>query len=178
MKTKKTLHMNLLKSTKLLAALLLSSSAAVYLTSCSDDDDHDFTPTTDFVNELNKLYPNVDAEWETRHNNYRVAEFDKMGDEYEVWFSKEGQWVMTEIDYEAPYTNVPADIMTAFYGSEYGEWAIDDIDYYERASDSFYIFDVEQRGQYDMDVYFDADGNFIKAERDTDIDIRPSTVIK
>lgn len=169
--------MNLLKSSTLLAAALILSAGSV-LSSCSDDDDHNFTPTTDFINELNKLYPNVDADWETRHNKYRVAEFYQMGDEYEVWFSKEGQWVMTEIDYEAPYTNVPADIMTAFYGSEYGKWAIDDIDYYKRASDSFYIFDVEQRGQHDMDVYFDANGNFIKAERDTDIDIRPSTVIK
>ncbi len=170
--------MKQLKFTKLFAMLLIATLSMGYLTSCDDDDDKKFTPTTDFVNELNKLYPNVKAHWETRHHDYRVAEFDQSGDEYEVWFSKEGQWVMTEIDYEAPYTNVPADIMSSFYGSEYGNWTIDDIDYYERASDSFYVFDVEQRGEHDMDVYFDADGTFIKAERESNSDILPSTVIK
>lgn len=77
-----------------------------------------------------------------------------------------------------PTPTWPARDMSSFYGSEYGNWTIDDIDYYERASDSFYVFDVEQRGEHDMDVYFDADGNFIKAERESNSDILPSTVIK
>ncbi len=169
--------MKLTKFTKLFAVLLFSAMSVGVLASCSDDDDNDFTPTADFTSELNKLYPNVKAKWETRHNQYRVAEFDKAGDDYDVWFSKEGQWVMTEIDYDAPYSNVPADIMTAFTTCDYGDWTLDDVSFYQRASDSFYVFEVEQRGEYDTDVYFDTDGNMIKAERHRDLEILPSTII-
>ncbi len=84
---------------------------------------------------------------------------------------------MTEIDYDAPYSNVPAAIMTAFTTCDYGDWTLDDVSFYQRASDSFYVFEVEQRGEYDTDVYFDADGNMIKAERHRDLEILPSTII-
>lgn len=160
-----------------LLALLLICMTGVGFASCSDDDDPKYKPSADLTNELDKLYPDVRAEWETRHNMYRVAEFTQYGDEYEVWFTKEGQWVMTEIDFSAPYQNVATAAMDGFFVTQYGDWTIDDITYYKRASDSFYVFDVEKRGEPDMDVYIDDNGGLIKAERETDRDILPSTVI-
>ena len=56
-----------------------------------------------------KLYPQAtDVEWEQMAGCY-VAEFIADGQEIDVWFNKQAEWVMTETDVES-LEKVPAPV--------------------------------------------------------------------
>ena len=63
-----------------------------------------------------KLYPQAtDVEWEQMAGCY-VAEFIADGQEIDVWFNKQAEWVMTETDVES-LEKVPAPVAEAFMSS-------------------------------------------------------------
>lgn len=63
-----------------------------------------------------KLYPQAtDVEWEQMAGCY-VAEFIADGQEVDVWFNKQAEWVMTETDVES-LEKVPAPVAEAFMSS-------------------------------------------------------------
>ena len=65
---------------------------------------------------LLKLYPQAtDVEWEQMAGCY-VAEFIADGQEIDVWFNKQAEWVMTETDVES-LEKVPAPVAEAFMSS-------------------------------------------------------------
>ena len=145
---------------------------------CNDDDDHIAVPD-EFTTALRQQYPDVDkVKWE-RKGEYRVAEFTKNAVEYDVWFDRSAKCVMTELDYGKNMFLIPDNaVSAAFPNSEYGDWTIDGIKHYKQLNNEFYIFEVEKRGQRDMDVYFTPSGELIKAVVDDSTpDIRPDTVI-
>ncbi len=146
--------------------------------SCSDDDDDNgVNVPTELKDALLAKYPNAASaavEWELKHNYY-VAEFKETGVEKDVWFSKTGEWVMTETDVLGK-ANLPEAVQTAFAGSEYANWTIDDIDLYERAGETFYLIEVEKAGERDYNLYYNPDGTSIKAVPDApNDDILPTT---
>lgn len=62
------------------------------------------------------LYPQAtDVEWEQIAGCY-VAEFIADGQEIDVWFNKQAEWVMTETDVES-LEKVPAPVAEAFMSS-------------------------------------------------------------
>ena len=62
------------------------------------------------------LYPQAtDVEWEQMAGCY-VAEFIADGQEIDVWFNKQAEWVMTETDVES-LEKVPAPVAEAFMSS-------------------------------------------------------------
>lgn len=160
-------------------AIALSFLTAAF-TSCSSDKDE---PAPSYVPEavrdaFQQKYPDATGvDWDTK-STYYIAEFkQKSGAETEVWYTSEAVWAMTVTDYGKDLFLIPADINEAFAKSPYGfGWTIDDIDFYERAADSFYIFEVEKTGQPDTNVYFSSDGTYLKAvDSDSDTDILPTT---
>ncbi len=158
-------------------ALLLVTAA---FTSCSSDKDE---PATSYVPEavrdaFRQKYPDArQVDWDSRATYY-IAEFkQKSGAGTEVWYTSDAAWAMTVTDCGKDLFLLPADINEAFVKSPYGfGWTIDDIDFYERTANSFYIFEVEKTGQPDTNVYFSSDGTYLKAvAADTDPDILPGT---
>lgn len=74
----------------------------------------------------------------------------------ELRFTSAGDWVYTKTE-DILQSSVPANILTALQNSEYGSYTIDDIDYYETPTGSYYLFELES-GPTEVDVKITPDG--------------------
>lgn len=94
-----------------------------------DDDDNDekaYVPPSNIVEALKQLYPNSqNVEWEMK-GSYYVADCWVSGDELDVWFDANANWVMTENELESIDELVPA-VYTAFIESNYSTWVVTDV---------------------------------------------------
>lgn len=165
------------------AFLFTMAAIAVAMPSCDNNEHNDpYTPSrvdAAFDDALKEQFPDAqNVKWE-RNSEYRVAEFNKNGVGYDVWFDKTTAWAMTEMDYGKDIFLVPDNAVTAaFSKGEYGIWTIDDITHYKQEASEFYVFEVEKTGSADMDVFYTTDGTMIKAiPSDTASDILPTTSI-
>ena len=103
----------------MLAIILFSFSA------CDNDDDY-MPPNQDIITALKQLYPDVqDIEW-SQKGVYYVADCWVTGDELEVWFDVNANWVMTENELDNVNQLVPA-VYTAFMDSNYNTWVVTDV---------------------------------------------------
>ena len=73
----------------------------------------------------------------------------------ELLFDRSENWLYTKT--ELRVSDVPAEIMAALEASEYGEYWIDDVDYYQTPQEEFYRFDLEYRDN-DIEVDVLSDG--------------------
>ncbi len=141
--------------------LLIALCCAFTLSSCHDDDDNINVPES-VQAALTAKYPDATrVSWENKAGYY-VAEFYANSTEIEVWFNKDSQWCMTETDYGRNMSSVPVAVKSAFENSEYSTWNIDDINKYERNDITFYVIEVESRGQRDHYLFYGENGNLIK----------------
>ncbi|MCM1312740.1 MAG: PepSY-like domain-containing protein [Bacteroides sp.] len=162
---------------KYIYLLAIALCSALTLGSCSDDDDNVSVPEA-VQTAFTAKYPNANrVGWEIKSGFY-VAEFHENATETEVWFSKEGTWNMTETDYGRNISLIPATVKSAFESSEYSTWSIDDVSKYEREDITFYLIEIESRGQKDRHLFYGEDGTLIKdiAESGND-DIFPFTPV-
>lgn len=161
-------------------SLLFMSAIAIVLPmfySCDDDDDEIKSVPKEFTDAFQAKFPGVKvSEWEKKMG-YMVADFRRDGHETEAWFDNGASWAMTVTDYDRDVSQLPIEVAQSFATSEYASWSVDDIDFYERVSDSFYVIDVEKRGERDTDLYYAVDGRLIKSSTDTGVDILPTTVL-
>ncbi len=146
---------------------LLMAVAVTGFQSCDDDDNMAYVPEA-LKEAFSQKYPSVHNErWVTR-GNYYVAGFSQQMQESSAWFTPDGEWQMTETDIS--YAALPAPVKSAFEGSEYARWEVDDIDRLERLNlETVYVVEVES-GEREMDLYYSAGGVLIKSEIDTDDD--------
>ena len=63
----------------------------------------------------------------------------------ELLFDSSESWLYTKTEYRVG--DVPAEIMAALEASEYGEYWIDDVDYYVTPKEEFFRFDLEYRDE-------------------------------
>lgn len=158
----------------------VAMAMAIPFAACSDDDDKPSAGVPQsFVEALKAIEPDAEnVKWETE-GPWRVAEFDKAGVECEVWFDAMSAWAMTEKDFGRDWFLVPDNaVNNAFATGEYGTWTVDDIKYYLRSSDEFYVVEVEKTGQPDMDLFFSKTGEMFKAAESSAVpDMRPDTVV-
>lgn len=150
----------------------------LFMNSCDDNDDDDIRVSdvpqavmTTFEN----MFANVsNVEWD-KNRGYYVAEFWYSNAITEAWFDAKGDWCMTETDLGKSITILPEAVQTAFNASEYATWRVDDLDKYERPTDTFYLIEVETNGQRNRNLYFAPDGRLVKneVERDGD-DVTPN----
>lgn len=136
------------------------------MTSCSDDDDSNVNVPENVTRAFNDKYAGVGrVEWDRERGGYLVAEFNKDGKEYDAWFTETGEWVMTEVDHGRRMENLPEAVQAGYEATTYSaeNWTIDDIDEIQRpAYETFYIIEVEKKGQPDYDLYFDANGTLFR----------------
>ena len=142
-------------------AMMLVASVLAF-TACNDDDDKFDVPRAVRA-AFNQQYGDATrVEWDWERNGYVVAEFWKDNKEHEAWYTRDGQWVMTEVDCGRNLSIVPQAVLEGFYASAYSAWTVDDIDMIQRPGYAeVYRIEVEQRGQRDMDLYFDLSGTLI-----------------
>lgn len=150
------------KMCMLMAAL---SMMAAGLQSCNDDEP--LVVPSEVQKSFTQMFPGEDnAGWGTRAGHY-VASFKNSGNnDVDAWFSQDGQWWMTETD--IPFNALPAAIQATFEASEYAAWKVDDVDMLERNGlETVYVVEVE-RGEQEMDLYFNINGVLFKEVADDD----------
>ena len=63
-----------------------------------------------------------------------------------------------------------------FRSGKYANWRVDDIDKYERYDRTFYLIEIETKGEKDRDLYYDESGVLLKDEVDKENnDVTPDT---
>lgn len=134
--------------------------AAMVMVSCDDDDDNKLKVPTVVEQEMKAKYPAAThIEWEIK-SNYYVADCRLDGKDVDIWFHKEGTWVMTET--ELLWDNLPAAVQTTFNESEYASWRIDELVSLEYALEPIqYVIEVEQ-GNKDIQLFYSESGFLIQ----------------
>ena len=155
-----------MKTTELTKWMMVCALGVFSMTSCSDDDDSNVNVPENVTRAFNDKYAGVGrVEWDRERGGYLVAEFNKDGKEYDAWFTETGEWVMTEVDHGRRMENLPEAVQAEYEATTYSaeNWTIDDIDEIQRpAYETFYIIEVEKKGQPDYDLYFDANGTLFR----------------
>lgn len=155
-----------MKTTELTKWMMVCALGVFSMTSCSDDDDSNVNVPENVTRAFNDKYAGVGrVEWDRERGGYLVAEFNKDGKEYDAWFTETGEWVMTEVDHGRRMENLPQAVQAGYEATTYyaENWIIDDIDEIQRpAYETFYIIEVEKKGQLDYDLYFDANGTLFR----------------
>lgn len=132
----------------------------------------DYNPPQSLRTEFNGEYPNaVDVEWE-RRKGHVVAEFELPGvsDDCEAWYTKSGNWVMTE--YKIRYSELPEAVRTSFETSYGKQTPVDDISRVERNGEPTIYF-IEATIVFNgllTDVYLDyaEDGTLLRTSADVE----------
>jgi len=150
-----------------LYGLFVALLSVVVLTSCEKDDDIRVSDVpNDVMNTFQAKFPNVNhAEWESKRGYY-VADFWQEGIDTQVWIDQKAEWKMTELDFGVNLQLLPEAVRSAFQGGQYGSWRVDDIDKYERTDRTFYLIEIETKGEKDRDLFFGEDGTLLKDEVD------------
>lgn len=164
---------------KLLMISMVALAAAAF-TACDSDDDNEVTNINPaFTTALQTKYPetkNLKVEWENK-GNYKVAEYTYQLKDIDVWFNAQAQWVMTGTDLGKDLFMIADNgVNEAFANSPYSTWTLDDIDFYERQSDSFYTIEVEQ-GNQEATLFYNRQGNLLQIVNGDIPDITPDYVI-
>lgn len=131
----------------------------------ADDDHTDLMPSKP----ANDVYS-----WlEQNYNGARIIEVDFEDDGIEVEFvynnfkheallTTDLTWVYTKADYNRNISAVSQIVADAFKNSEYNSYVIDDIEFYQTASNgNFYCFELETRFDDDVEIYFSEDGEIL-----------------
>lgn len=153
-------------------ALMLGFSA------CGDDDD-DIKPSKVPVEvnaSFNEDFPRAtNVSWEKKANYY-VADFDEGALDKDAWYTFDGQLQMTVTDYERNDAVLPSAIKDVLQSDQYSVYILDDIEYYERPADSFYVIDMENIDT-DIDFIFSPNGTLLNSinDRNNDYIIYPNT---
>ncbi len=158
-----------MKTKFLLLTLMMVGLTA--FASCDDDDDDRRVIVTETVEKaFQTKFPNATRVlWEYKHGYY-VADFMDNGVEVDAWFSPAAEWKMTETDVRS-VDNLPEAVKKAFTEGQYASWTVDDIDKYERSDTTFFLIEVEKRGEKDRNLYYAPDGIIIKDVEDTPNDV-------
>lgn len=149
--------------TKFLILTALLGSAFAFV-SC--DDDHNYQPSGAVTAAFKAKYPNARrVEWESKAG-YEKAECYIGSYESEVWFDRQGTWIMTETD--IPYALLPQAVKTTHEAGQYGTWRVDDVDKIERYDTAnMYVVEVE-RGETEVELHYTDDGALVKEIMDSD----------
>ena len=161
--------MTIMKTKELMKWMMACALGVFTLASCSDDDD-DNVPVPDAVTRaFTDKYAGVGrVDWDREKGGYLVAEFWKDGKEHDAWFTEAGEWVMTEVDHGRDLQSLPQAVQAGYEATAYylNNWTVDDIDEIQRpAYETFYIIEVEKRGEPDYDLYFDANGTLYREQQ-------------
>ena len=120
-----------MKSMKCFKAAMMFALGALVFTACDDDDNRLQVPEAVQGAFTQKYGNETRVEWDME-KQYAVAEFWKDNREHDAWFTMDGAWLMTEVDYGRQIADLPQSVQDGFNASQYAQWTIDDIDKIER----------------------------------------------
>lgn len=107
-------------------AVVLMMTALSFSACSEDESDPALVPPSNIAEALKQLYPAAqNIEWEMK-GDYYVADCWVTGDELDVWFDANANWVMTENELDSIDQLVPA-VYTAFQNSDYSAWVVTDV---------------------------------------------------
>lgn len=127
----------------------------------SDNDHDNYLPATlpaAVENFINQHYPNariIEAEKEKGNLEVDIIHENRSK---EVVFDSQYQWLYTQ--YEVRYSEVPQNVKDALQASAYKDYRIDDIDFYETPTVSYYRFELES-GNKEIKINIDINGNIL-----------------
>ncbi len=105
-----------------------------------------------------KAYPNAtEVEWDLEGENYKV-EFDQDNMETEIWYSKSGAIVKTEM--EITENELPAAVKKTVQ-SKYPKYKIDEVEITEENGKKTYEVELEKWFEADIKAVIAEDGTFI-----------------
>lgn len=138
------------------------------LMSCSDDDEHGVAVPGPVSQALKAKYPSAKAvKWGIK-GNYYVADCRVEGNELDVWFGKQADWVLTEMD--ITWDNLAPVVQTAFLSSEYADWKTDEFTLLEYPLHPLqYVIEVEQ-GKTKLQLFYSESGALMQTRDVTDSD--------
>lgn len=149
--------------------LMMMFFAALSFCACNDDDDHDSIKVPEALSQaLTAKYPSASrVEWKQK-GAYYVAECYVDGHENDIWFNKQAEWQMTEMDIR--WDNLPGTVQTTFSSSEYANWKVEDIDLLESpARPVEFVIEVE-KGNTEYQLFFSEEGNLMQTRDVTNKD--------
>ncbi|MDE7026096.1 MAG: PepSY-like domain-containing protein [Paramuribaculum sp.] len=169
---------------KKLFLLGMALVALVSLPACSDDEEDEDNIETPprveqkYVDAFKQKFPDADVskvKWEKKQN-YTVAEFARISNvETEAWFNTSAMWVMTNDALGKNLFMIPTAVNEAFNQTPYATSLIDDTKHYTTTTLDYYIIEVDQDPNADMQLYFLPDGTLKKTATDTGTEIYPDT---
>lgn len=136
------------------------------------DKNQDFTqllptqPANDVYSWMESKYPGaviVDIDHE---DGCIEVEFIYGNIKHDALLTSANKWIYTKKDYNRNSSKLPAEALN-FIQTNYQNYVIDDIEYYETASkEDFYSVEIEGSHDNDIELYFDTEGNKIEAKPD------------
>lgn len=136
------------------------------------DSNKDFTellptqPANDVYSWVESKYPGaviVDIDHEDRCIEVEFI-FNNM--KHDALLTSSNQWIYTKTDYNRNSSKLPAEALN-FIQTNYPNYGIDDIEYYETASKgNFYSVEIEGSHDNDIELYFDTEGNKMESKPD------------
>ncbi len=161
-----------MKISRLNKSMMAIAICFTALTSCDNNDDPQVIVPEAVQTAFNKQYAGATRlGWDLERGNYIVAEFEKDGKEYSAWYTPDGQWMMTEVDYGNDIRTLPQAVQDGYNATTYARqrWTVEDIDEIQRPDyESIFKIEVEKQGQPDFDLYFDLNGTLMREVQDSD----------
>ena len=90
---------------------------------------------------INRQYPNAKIIEIEKEGNAIEVDIRDANIHRELLFDAKGEWLYTKT--EVILMNIPEAIMSAFKNSQYANWRIDEIDYFDTPEKDFYIFELD-----------------------------------
>lgn len=141
-----------MKNLKIAAILLLTAASA------NAQDLMTSQVPTDLNTSFQKAYPNAtDVEWEMEGENYKV-EFDMGKMDNEIWYSKDGNTIKTEM--EITENDLPAAAKNTAQ-SKYPDYKIDEVEMTEENGKKTYEVELEKWFQEDIKLVISENGTLI-----------------
>lgn len=145
----------------------LFAGIALLLSGCNnnnDDDKNGIEPPQPVLQAFNEKYPDASNTVFTVEGNYYVAEFSNNGVSTEAWLTQQGKWMMDKAD--TPFNLLPQPVTAAFNNGLYSGWQVDGSYTIHRDSMAV-VYEIEaEKADSDLDLYYSAYGNLIKAVPD------------
>lgn len=135
--------------------------------SCDNEDSY-LPPNQDIINALQQLYPDAqNIEW-SQKGVYYVAECWVNGNELDVWFDANANWIMTEM--EIFREQLPTAVNTAYEDSNYNDWVIDNLTKLTFPHKPVeFVFEV-QHGAQERALYYSEYGGLLREKDITNAD--------